>query len=141
MNKEIKIERVGTCQSLSGRSTLTYNIGCNEEKRLMISLVGNSGKGLFNKDWIFLGEVETVLAEYREPVSSKALYPLYKGKSANSSGFLMAALLKEGLVVEATGAENRFAFGKSVTSKVDGTEAAATTPCSVPPDPGQVGEE
>jgi hypothetical protein len=139
MNKEIGIKRVGTCQSLSGGSTLTYHIRSNEEKGLMISLIENSGKGLFSKDWVSLGEVEALLSVYIEPFSSKALIPVYKGKSANTSGFLMAALLKEGLVVEATGKEYGFALGKSMTSQIDGSEAE-TTPYSVTADLEQAGE-
>lgn len=134
-----EVERIGTCKSLSGGSTLTYHIGNDEEKRLMIRLMGNSGHGLFCKEWVCLGDIQTLLSVYREPFSSKVLYPVFKGKSANSSGFLMAALLNEGLVIEPSGKGGGFVLRRSETSQEGGNYEV--TPGSVAADQGQVGEE
>lgn len=134
-----KIVRSGTCKSLSGGSTLTYNIGFNEEKGLMICVAENSGHGLFNKDWVSLREVETLLAETQEPFASKALSPVFKGKSANSSGFLMAALLKEGLVVEPTSKGNRFVLADLAGGMAGGSDEVP--PDGVTVDTWKAGEE
>ena len=58
------------CPSLSGRSTLTYKIGCNDDNKVCLSIVGNTGKGIFNKDWISLEEIDSMLASEKKPISS-----------------------------------------------------------------------
>ena len=49
--KEMRILKTGECPSLSGQSTLTYRIGRNNDNEVYMSLKGNTGKGIFNKDW------------------------------------------------------------------------------------------
>ena len=85
------------CPSLSGSSILTYQIGCNEKNELHLSLTGNTGKGIFNKDWIALEEIHSLLAN-QEQVTSGGLHELFDGRSSNSAGFILAALLKEGVL-------------------------------------------
>jgi hypothetical protein len=48
--QEMHTLKTGSCESLSGQSTLTYQIAC-KDKEIYISLTGNSGKGIFNKNW------------------------------------------------------------------------------------------
>jgi len=99
MNEEgMRILKMGECQSLSGRSTLTYSISCREDKEVYLSLVGNTGKGIFNKDWISLVLLDPLLASEEKPITSGLLRELFKGKSSNSAGFVLAVLLKEGLL-------------------------------------------
>ncbi|MCB2183112.1 MAG: hypothetical protein KQH63_13840 [Desulfobulbaceae bacterium] len=99
MNKEeIRILKTGECPSLSGRSSLTYNIGCKDDKEVYLQLTGNTGQGIFNKDWISLVELDSVLASGEKPITSGKLHSMFKGKSANSSGFVLAVLLNEGLL-------------------------------------------
>ena len=138
MDREITIERVCSCKSLSGASALTYHIGNRGDGGLLIRVFESSGRGLFCKDWVPVSQVETLLSDHQKQFSSKALGPLYKGKSANSCGFLMAALLEEGLVVEPAGKGNGFALGGAVTGGVGGTDGVTG---NVTVDPGQVGGE
>lgn len=139
------VEKSGLCKSLSGGGTLTYHIGGDDDKGQMVRLYQNSGTGLFSKDWVSFDEIHTLLRGYQEPFTSQALSPLFKGKSANSAGFLMAVLLKEGVVVEATGRKCGFVLEKSIAGLAK--EATAGGIChprtdlgSDEPDPGQVGE-
>lgn len=94
----MRILKTAECPSLSGRSTLTYNIGCENEKEVFISLVANSGPGIFNKGWIEVAQLDPLLSSAEKPITSGLLHALFNGKSANSAGFLLAVLIKEGLI-------------------------------------------
>ena len=97
MTKKMRILKTGECPSLSGKSKLTYQIACNNDNEVYVALTGNSGKGIFNKDWIVLEEIHSLLAN-QEQVTSGSLHELFDGRSSNSAGFILAALLKEGLL-------------------------------------------
>lgn len=96
----MRVLKVDTCPSLSGRSVLTYHVGCNAEGDFHLRVVQNSGTGQFNADWIPLSTVEQLLSDYpkEKPLSSAVLRPLYRHKSSNSPSFAFAVLLAEGLV-------------------------------------------
>jgi hypothetical protein len=98
MSEEMHIMKTGSCPSLSGKSTLTYQIGCNEKNELHLSLTGNTGKGVFNKDWIELEQIYSLLSSQTKPITSGSLLGLFEGKNSNSAGFILAVLLKEGLL-------------------------------------------
>ncbi|WP_295624062.1 hypothetical protein [uncultured Nitrosomonas sp.] len=97
---DIRILKVATCPSLSGKSTLTYQIACNAESDIQFRIVANTGGGFFSKEWITL---DTILEAFNErkgdkPIVSLLLYPLFQGKSLNTPAFLLAVLKQEGLV-------------------------------------------
>jgi len=100
MNEEIIVLK--TCPSMSGRSNLTYQIGSKGEE-VCIRLVENSAGGIFHKDWISLAQVEAVLSSAESPFTSTALYDLFRGKSINTAAFILAVLLKEGLIQSTQG--------------------------------------
>ena len=54
----IRILNLRTCSTLSGRSTLTYQVGCNAESEVYIRVTQNSGNGQFNSDWIPLATID-----------------------------------------------------------------------------------
>ena len=98
---DIRILKVATCPSLSGKSTLTYQIACNAESDIQFRVIANTGGGFFSKEWITL---DTILEAFNErkgdkPVVSLLLYPLFQGKSLNTPAFLLAVLKQEGLVI------------------------------------------
>jgi hypothetical protein len=107
---DVLVLKIGTCESLSGRSVLTYHIGYNgavpsaEESAfrngIQVRIHGNSGKGLFSDDWVPFSALQAVLAteDSEMPVSSASLNSIFAGKSANTAGFLLAVLKAEGLV-------------------------------------------
>ena len=92
--------KIGRCQTVSGKSTLTYHVGCTPESVIELRLYGNSGNGFLNQDWI----PWTAIQERLEPqlgatsFTSQVLHSLFSGKSLNSPGFLMAVLKAEGVV-------------------------------------------
>jgi hypothetical protein len=97
MNKEMKDLKTSECPSLSGKSTLTYQIGSKDGNGVHVALTGNSGKGVFNKDWINIEEIHSLLAN-QEKITSGSLHGLFDGRSSNSAGFILAVLLKEGVL-------------------------------------------
>jgi hypothetical protein len=93
-NPDMKILKTATCKTLSGKSTLTYQIGINPDLIVHLRITKNSGGGFFSDEWISLDDILRVLKDRpkESPVMSHFLTPLLKGKSANTSGFIMATL-------------------------------------------------
>lgn len=69
--KEQEILKTGECPSLSVKSTLTYQVGCNSDNEICIALIGNTGKGIFNKEWFDIEEIYSLLASQTKPNTSK----------------------------------------------------------------------
>ncbi len=96
------------CSSLSGLSTLSYKIGCKDDKEVSLSIVGNTGKGIFNKEPVELAKIDALLASHQGPITSGSLHGLFEGKSSNSAGFILAVLLAEGLLKISTGNQRHY---------------------------------
>ena len=96
----MRILKTATCPSLSGKSKLTYQIGCVGKSDIQVHISANSGHGMFSDDWASLSDIQEVLdkAPSGEPITSFVLNALFRDKSANTPGFLFAALKQEGLV-------------------------------------------
>ena len=95
----IRVLKVGSCQSLSGMSKLTYEIGCDPASAIQVRISKNSGNGFFSTDWVSWSDLLGVLAESaHRPITSYTLHPLFSGRSVNTAGFLLAVLKHEGLV-------------------------------------------
>ena len=86
------------CKSLSGRSTLTYEVGATGDGEIHLRIRSNSGSGCFGRDWVPLRELQQALAKAPGPVTSGSLHKVFEGRSQNTSGFVAAALLGEGLL-------------------------------------------
>lgn len=93
----MRIVKIGQCPSLTGKSNLTYHLGCDAKSELYIRIWGNDGGGLFGTEWVAWSRIEPVL-ETEEPIVSKTLRPLFKGRSANTPGFVLAVLRAEGVI-------------------------------------------
>jgi hypothetical protein len=105
----IRILKVADCPSLSARSKLTYEIGCKfadaegvrtSDPEILFRVTTNSGKGFFSDAWINAEQIAKVFEKKGgTSITSSTLSCLFRGKSTNSSGFLLAILKAEGLVV------------------------------------------
>ena len=116
--QEMRILKTGECPSLSGKSTLTYQIGLEGDKKVFLSLTRNSGSGIFNKDWFDIEEIYSLLASQKKPVTSGSLKELFDGKSSNSAGFVLAVLLNEGLVKVSPGNSHYDLVGQAEYKKI-----------------------
>ncbi len=93
----LRILKIGRCPTVSGKSTLTYHVGCTPESVIKLRLYGNSGNGFLNQDWIPWTAIQARL-QLQSLFTSQVLHALFSGKSLNSPGFLMAVLKAEGVV-------------------------------------------
>ena len=79
------------CPSVSNQSTLTYQLSKTGKLRIH----ANTGAGLFSNEWLSLKPVEEVLSKHGGFTSTE-VKPFLKGRSINTSGFILAALLDLG---------------------------------------------
>lgn len=93
----MRILRVATCPSLSGRSELTYHVGCTESGAIHFRLWGNTAAGMFSNTWFPMVEVSKLLS-MPDGITSTALQPLWESTSRNNAGFTLALLQGEGLI-------------------------------------------
>ena len=95
----VRTLKAGTCPSLSGKSKLGYEIGCDTDSSIQVRIAKNSGSGYYSKDWIGMDRVQQVLGKHGgKPITFNTLLPIFEGKSINTAGFLLAVLKHEGLV-------------------------------------------
>jgi len=97
-DKAITTIKTEKCKSLSGKSTLTYKIGCNQEKEIFFKIIANDGGGHFNKDWMALEDALNQFHACPEKITSNMLSPLLMRKSSNSAGFFLATMLAEEII-------------------------------------------
>lgn len=102
LDPSTRILKIATCPSFSGKSTLTYHIGCNEKSKILFRIADNTGGGFFSKEWITLDTILNIFDQQpdNKPIVSLLLYPLFQGKSLNTPAFLLAVLRQEGLVCQ-----------------------------------------
>lgn len=93
---KVRIVKVNTCPSLSGRSELTYHMGCIGEA-IQLRVYQNSGKGYFNQEWIPFINIMEVL-DSQDPITAASLRSIFVGKSVNTAGFFLAVLKDLGLI-------------------------------------------
>ena len=93
----MRVLMVATTTSLSKRSTLGYAIGCDDSNAIFLSLRSNSAAGMFSKNWVAFLDIAEALV-HADKITSSTLLPLYEYTSRNNAGFMLAALLGEGLV-------------------------------------------
>lgn len=116
---QVRILKVDHCPSLSGRSELTFHVGCIGEA-IQLRVYQNSGKGYFNQEWILLSRIKEVLTS-REQLTAASLRPIFIGKSVNTAGFVLAVLKHLGLIEISK--ENRRSYSHTESVAFD-TETA-----------------
>ena len=97
----MRVLKIGSTPSLSSRSELTYHLGCNAEGDIHFRVVGNTGSGQYNSDWVPLSVVEQLCSEHPDgkPMTSGVLRGVFRHKSTNSPPFYFAVLKAESLVL------------------------------------------
>lgn len=97
----IRVISTKTCSSLSGKSTITYMLGLDQNDDLHFRLHENSGGGFFNDEWYpALAFAEALRAAGgAESVTSRVFGPMFLGRSANSPAFFAAVFRAEGVLL------------------------------------------
>jgi len=93
----IRALKDGNCPSLTGRSTLDYQLGLKDESELYLRLISNTGSGFFSKEWIACSMIEQLITGAAE-LTSTSFKTLFPNKSVNTGGFVMAVVKALGLI-------------------------------------------
>ena len=95
----LKIVQSSKCKTVSNKSEITYQIGLDDKDKIFIRIKSNTGGGYFSNEWVALDNITSILQDVSgEHITSINLIPLFKGKSVNTPGYLLAALVTEGLL-------------------------------------------
>ena len=115
-----RILKTATCKTLSAKSTLTYQIG-SEDDELHVRISKNTGGGFFSNEWISMNDIQSVLEEQPAvtPVTSFLLQPLFKGRSVNTPAFLLSALAHEKLLRPLKGKKRSHEPAEDFTAMVE----------------------
>lgn len=95
--QQLRVIKVGAFPSLSARSTLGYQLACTSDSDVLVRLVSNTGTGVYSQEWVRFALILDLLPPGK-PLTFSALQLLFKGRSANTSGFLLAVLKGLGVV-------------------------------------------
>ena len=101
LEDSITVVKTGTCDTLTKKSKLTYQIGTLPDGEVYVRIHKNSGNGFFSNEWIALADIRKTLGKVPvgKPVTAFVLDPLFKGRSVNTPGFLLAVLAHEKLII------------------------------------------
>ena len=99
-NPDMRVLKTSTCNTLSGKSKLTYHIGVSPDSVIHLRIFSNSSSGAFSREWIAFKDIQAALEKRLkgQHVTAFLLQPLFEGKSVNTPAFLLAALSQEKLV-------------------------------------------
>lgn len=111
--RNIRILKIGTCPSLSQSATLTYHVAHEvngDHGEILFRVHANSSSGYFSREWVPLVAIQEIFTKEAADgtipgngtITSFLLLSLFKGKSTNTPGFMLAAILAEGLVQQSS---------------------------------------
>lgn len=107
---DIQILAVETCPSVSGSSTLNYQIGTAAESGILLKILSSSGSGFVNPTWFALDDILNVLVSHsiETPIKSSHLVKGLKleGRSRNDAAFLAGVLSANEILVPFGGQDN-----------------------------------
>ena len=126
-NPDMKVLKTATCKTLSAKSTLTYQVG-SEDDVIHVRITENSGGGFFSNEWVSMNDIRSVLEEHPEgtPVSSFMLAPIFSGKSVNTPGFVLSVLVHEKLLVPIKGKKRSHEPAEDIAAIVDRLTSSST---------------
>jgi hypothetical protein len=87
----------GSCPTLSGKSTLRYEVGLDPTKAPIVRVTACTGGGFFSNEWVSLAGIRSALQKAK-PITAVLLFLLFRGKSVNTPGYLLAVLRAEKLI-------------------------------------------
>jgi hypothetical protein len=96
----VQVLKEGTCPTSSGKSNLGYQIGVDDSGAIQLRISSNDGGGFFSNEWIAFTDIQVAINDWPEHqgISSTTFRKIFRGKSANTPGFLIAVLVAERLV-------------------------------------------
>lgn len=100
LENPIQVLKQGTCPTSSGKSTLGYEVGIDESGEIHLRVSSNNGGGFFSNEWVSYTAIQSALNNWPadQGVTSMTFHKIFRGKSANTPGFLIAVLCAEGII-------------------------------------------
>jgi hypothetical protein len=90
-SKEIILTK--TISNLSGTADLEFQLA-KEAGNLYLRISNNQGKGMYSRNWISVKDLwDCLIAWPHGTITALALFPLWKHRSINTAGFIMAVLV------------------------------------------------
>jgi len=131
----IQVVESGSCPTLTGGSTLGFDVGRDTNSTLFLRIRSNSAQGKFNKHWFPLSSLMDALGSAKGPITSGTLRTtVCKRVSANQGGFLLAVFAHKGLVQRLPNKLRGFALGPAFSSGSKSlTQPAAASGTSAKP--------
>ena len=105
LDEGMTVVKTGTCDTLTKKSKVTYQVGTLPDGEVYLRIHKNSGNGFFSQEWVALADIRKVLTKVPvgNPVTAIMLNDLFTGKSVNTPGFLIAMLVHEKLLIPMQG--------------------------------------
>ena len=105
LDDSMTVVKTGNCDTITRKSKLTYQIGTLPDGEVYFRIHKNSGNGFFSREWVSLADIQNVLGKtpVGKPVTAIMLDTLFKGRSVNTPGFLLAVLVHEKLLLPMKG--------------------------------------
>jgi hypothetical protein len=132
LDDSMNVVKTATCDTLTKKSKLTYQIGTLPDGEVYVRIHKNSGNGFFSQQWVSLADIWETLSKVPtgKPVTAIVLGDLFSGKSVNMPGFLLAALVREQLLVPIEGKKrsHESVDPAEFQAKVDGLVTAKGKP-------------
>jgi hypothetical protein len=112
---DIEIVATQKTKTVSGKSDLTYHLGKDDDANFYVRIWVNSSNGFFSNEWIPLSAtIELLEKQAGSSFTSFVFESLFKGKSVNTPGFLVAALLNEGVLSLEEGKKRKYLYVSAV---------------------------
>jgi hypothetical protein len=105
----INVIKSAETTSLTGTGVLGYEIGSDEAGETHYRITANNAGGFFSGEWVSWPAIYAVCNGHSQ-ITSVQFRALFKGKSVNTAGFLMAVLQQEGLVQRVPGKTRLYAL-------------------------------
>ena len=96
-HESVQVLKRGSCPTLSGKSTLHYELGLDAKQTALFRIITCTGGGFFSKEWVSLPSIHLALQKSKA-VTAILLFSQFKGKSVNTPGYLLAVLRAEKLI-------------------------------------------
>jgi hypothetical protein len=105
LDESMTVVRTATTDTLTRKSKLTYQIGTLPDGEVYFRIHKNTGNGFFSNEWVSLNDIQKTIGKIPagKPVTAIVLSELFEGRSVNTPGFLLAALVEEKLLIPMQG--------------------------------------
>jgi hypothetical protein len=108
---DIEIAATLKTKTVSGKSDLTYHLGKSPDANAHVRIWVNSSNGFFSNEWVSLADIIDLLEKQAgDSFTSFVFEELFSGKSVNTPGFLVAALLHQCVLSLDVGKKRKYVY-------------------------------